>query len=51
MSEGAEVVARLANPETWVLGGAYDDGRLPAKAYAAASIRRRWRGCGGSAKA
>ncbi|GAA4543699.1 SDR family NAD(P)-dependent oxidoreductase [Amycolatopsis samaneae] len=34
--EGAEVVARLADPGAKVLAGAYYDGRLPARASAAA---------------
>jgi NAD(P)-dependent dehydrogenase (short-subunit alcohol dehydrogenase family) len=47
VAEGAEVLARLANPETKVLSGAYYDGRLPAKASAAAvdpdAVARLWR--------
>ncbi|ONF63590.1 SDR family NAD(P)-dependent oxidoreductase [Amycolatopsis keratiniphila] len=44
--EGAEPVARLANPWAKVLNGGYYDGRLPAKAAAAAvdpvDVRKLW---------
>lgn len=47
ISEGAEVVARLANPDAKVLNGGYYDGRLPAKASAAAvdpdAVGKLWR--------
>ncbi|MCU1687404.1 MAG: short-chain dehydrogenase/reductase [Amycolatopsis sp.] len=47
VSEGAAVVARLADPDAKVLAGAYYDGRLPAKASAAAvdpdAVRKLWR--------
>ena len=47
VSEGAEVVARLADPDAKVLTGAYYDGRLPAKASAAAvepeAVGKLWR--------
>ncbi|MEV7099638.1 hypothetical protein AB0M80_43125 [Amycolatopsis sp. NPDC051045] len=47
VAEGAEVLARLANPKTKVLSGAYYDGRLPAKASAAAvdpdAVAKLWR--------
>ena len=47
VSEGAEVLARLADPGAKVLNGAYYDGRLPAKACAAAvdpdAVGKLWR--------
>jgi NAD(P)-dependent dehydrogenase (short-subunit alcohol dehydrogenase family) len=46
VAEGAEPVARLADPGSKVLNGGYYDGRLPAKAAAAAvdpeSVRKLW---------
>lgn len=46
VAEGAEPVARLANPDSKVLNGGYYDGRLPAKAASAAvdpeNVRKLW---------
>ncbi|MFE0020288.1 SDR family NAD(P)-dependent oxidoreductase [Amycolatopsis sp. NPDC059021] len=47
VAEGAEVVARLADPGAKVLAGGYYDGRLPAKAAAAAvdpdAVQKLWK--------
>ncbi|MEW2507935.1 SDR family NAD(P)-dependent oxidoreductase [Amycolatopsis sp. NPDC047767] len=47
VSDGAEVVARLADPDAKVLNGCFYDGRLPAKAASAAvepeAVGKLWR--------
>ncbi|WP_406637665.1 SDR family NAD(P)-dependent oxidoreductase [Amycolatopsis sp. WGS_07] len=47
VTDGAEVVARLADPGTRVFNGGYYDGRLPAKASSTAvdpdAVERLWR--------